>query len=164
GMSVANLPNPQCSTAITAFSPVNILLTDKTGRRTGFDPVTGGAVNQIPGASYTGVGSDPQTVTVPYAPGTYIIDAFGLDSLTSPETYTLRIATTDAVGELLAQTVLSAMAMRGSDSRFPFTIDSNGVVARPAIVDVKLVGGNKVNFSFASVTGLTYVIEYKANL
>src|SRR5262249_35841104 len=141
-----------------------ILLTDETARRTGFDPVTGGVVNQIPGGSYTGIGSEPQTVAVPYLAGTYVVDAFGLDSLTSPQPYTLTIATADASGEILAQMDFSAMASRGSDGRFPFTVDSNGIEVRPAIVNVKLVGGTNINFSFESIAGATYFIEYKAAL
>ena len=164
GMDVATIPSPQCWASVTAFSPVNISLTDGLARQTGFDPVTGGTVNHIPGGSYTGVGSEPQTVTVPYLAGTYIIDAFGLDSLTSPQPYTLRIATADASGELFSQVDLQAMASRGSDGRFPFTIGNNSVVMPPLIVNVKLVGGTNINFSLQSVTGLTYVIEFKTAL
>jgi hypothetical protein len=50
-----------------------------------------------------------------------VIDAFGLDSLTSPQPYTLTIATADASGEVFSQIDLQAMASRGSDGRFPFT-------------------------------------------
>ena len=140
------------------------LLTDQKGRQTGFDPVTNGIVNRIPGGSYTGVGSEPQTVTVPYLAGTYRIDAFGLNSLTSPQPYRLTIATADASGEVVAQKDLSAMAWRGSDDGFQFTVDSNGIAMPPAIINVKLVGGTGINFSFESVTGLTYFIEYKTSL
>jgi hypothetical protein len=163
GMDVATFPSPQCWASVTAFSPVNITLTDGLARQTGFDPISGGAVNHIPGGSYTGVGSEPQTVTVPYFAGTYMIDAFGLDSLTSPQPYRLRIATADASGELFSQIDLQAMASRGSDGRFPFTIDNNRIAAPPAIFNLKLIGTN-ITFSFQSVTGPTYFIEYKAAL
>src|SRR5262249_41358846 len=45
GMEAATIPSPQCWASVTAFSPVNITLTDGLARQTGFDPVTGGIVN-----------------------------------------------------------------------------------------------------------------------
>jgi hypothetical protein len=76
----------------------------------------------------------------------------------------LRIATADASGEVFSQIDLQAMASRGSDGRFPLTIDSNRIAAPPAIFDFKLVGGTNISFSFQSVIGPTYFIEYKAAL
>jgi len=122
GMDLPSIPSPQCSTSVTAHSPVNIVLMDETGRRTGFDGVSGGVVNQIPGGSYTGVGSEPQTVAIPYVAGTYLVDAFGLDSLTSPQPYTLTFATTDASGDVFDQEEVSATATRGSEDTFAFSI------------------------------------------
>ena len=112
--------------------------------------------------SLSSVSSSPHSV--PYVAEAYRMDAFGLDSLTSAQPYTLTITTVDASGEIFAQIGFSAMASRGSDDRFRFTVGSNGVVMPPAIINVKLVGGTNINFSFESVTGLTYIIEYKAAL
>jgi len=164
GMSMASIPSPQCSNSVTAHSPVNILLTDGKGRQTGFDPVTTGAVYGIPGGSYTGIDTEPETVAVPYLAGTYRIDAFGLNSLTSPQPYRLTIASVDASGQVFSQVDLSAMASRGSDDGFSFTVDSSGIAMPPAINNVKLVGGTNINFSFQSSSGLTYFIEYKTSL
>jgi len=164
GMSMASVPSPQCTNSVTAHSPVNILLTDGKGRQTGFDPVTTGAVYGIPGGSYTGIDTEPETVAVPYLAGTYRIDAFGLNSLTSPQPYRLTIASVDASGQVFSQVDLSAMASRGSDDGFSFTVDSSGIAMPPAINNVKLVGGTNINFSFQSSSGLTYFIEYKTSL
>jgi len=38
------------------------------------------------------------------------------------------------------------------------------VLVPPALVDVMLVGGTNISFSFASVTGPTYVVEFKNSL
>jgi hypothetical protein len=46
-------------------SPANLLVKDPQGRLVGFDPRTGEVVNQIPYASYSGLGSEPQTVIIP---------------------------------------------------------------------------------------------------
>ena len=53
GMSLATIPSPQCSTSVTAHSPVNIALIDQSGDKTGFDSATNTAVNQIRGGMYT---------------------------------------------------------------------------------------------------------------
>jgi hypothetical protein len=127
-MGVASIPSPQCTSSVTLHSPANIRLTDELGRQTGFDPVTGGSVNQIPGASYTGVRSEPQTVAVPYFIGTYTLEVFGWDSLTSPEPYRLTFASTDASGAVFAQVDFSGMASRGSVDRFSFAVNPTGVL------------------------------------
>lgn len=65
---------------ITAHSPVNILVTDPNIRRVGFDPVTQSVINEIPGATYTGPGSEPQIVEIPNSiNGTYGISAVGIE-------------------------------------------------------------------------------------
>jgi len=46
------------------YSPADLLLTDKEGRRTGFDPITGTILNEIPGSYYTGQDEHPETITV----------------------------------------------------------------------------------------------------
>jgi hypothetical protein len=118
GMSLTSIPSQQCSISATVHSPVNIALADPLGRRTGVDPATGGVVNEIPGGSYTGVGSEPQTITVPYVAGTYLLDAFGLDTLTSPQPYRLTFTATDASGDIFDLTELTAMATRGTLHRY----------------------------------------------
>jgi hypothetical protein len=62
---------------ITAQSPINILVTDPIGRRVGYSPDLG-LLNEIPGATYTGPGTEPQVVQI-YCPlqGEYTIDIFG---------------------------------------------------------------------------------------
>ena len=122
---------PECAFSGTAMSPVNILLTDDTGRRTGFDAAVRSVIGEIPGGSYTGPGSEPQTVRVPYVPGVYLLDAFGLDSLTSSEPYTLIFAATDASGEVFDRADLSGMASRGADYRFAFTIGNGPITPTP---------------------------------
>ncbi|HUQ72085.1 MAG TPA: Ig-like domain-containing protein [Planctomycetaceae bacterium] len=49
----------------TLNSPANLLITDPLGRRVGVDPTTGQTVNEIPGASFSGAGVEPQTIAVP---------------------------------------------------------------------------------------------------
>jgi probable HAF family extracellular repeat protein len=134
GMSLASLASPQCFMSVTAHSPVNITLTDATGRRTGFDVNTGGVVNRIPGGTYTGVQTEPQTVAVPFGAGTYMLDAFGLASLTSPQPYTLTFAEIDASGDVLDQTDFAGMATAGLDQRFALTVGNGPIQPVPMAV------------------------------
>jgi hypothetical protein len=68
----------------TLGSPANLLVTDPLGRQVGFNGFT--TVNQVPGATYTGPGTDPQTVTIPNPEdGTYETRVIG----TGTGTYTL---------------------------------------------------------------------------
>ena len=127
GMSQTTLASPQCTDSFSMHSPANIRLTDATARRTGFNPATGGVLTQIPGGTYTGIGSEPQTVTVPYAAGAYLLDAYGLNSLTSPQPYTLTFAETDASGDVIDRTDFSGMTSAGLDQTFAFTV-GNGPI------------------------------------
>ncbi len=59
-------------------SPADILITGPDGLRVGFDNVHKENINEIPGAYYSGNGSEPQFVSIP-APlhGIYIVDLHG---------------------------------------------------------------------------------------
>lgn len=51
--------------AIMAQCPINFLVTDRQGRRLGFDPVTGQVHREIPNALYTTPGVEPQMILIP---------------------------------------------------------------------------------------------------
>ncbi len=52
-------------TIVEVHSPANLLITDPQGRRAGVDPVTGQEVLEIPGAQFSGAGSEPQFLSLP---------------------------------------------------------------------------------------------------
>jgi len=135
GMDVPSISMPECWTFIDPFSPVNILLTDGAGRRTGFDRAANIAVNEIPRGSYSGPGTEPQIVKVPYIPGAYLLDAFGLDSLASPEPYTLTFEKLDASGDVVDRTEVAAIATRGTDQRYAFTVGDAPIAPTEVPVD-----------------------------
>jgi hypothetical protein len=62
-----------------AWPPLDILVTDPLGRRVGFDPTAGAAVNEIGAdASYSGPGTTPQVVDIVHlVPGDYALTAVG---------------------------------------------------------------------------------------
>lgn len=114
-----------CTASFDAHSPVNILLVDEHGRRTGFDPGTGTVVNEIPGGTFTGIGTEPQTITIPYTAGTYAMNATGLDSLAVPEPYRLTIETANATSSLIDEHELSGVASKETRQQFVvITVDS----------------------------------------
>jgi hypothetical protein len=127
--------NGSCPASVSAHSPVNILVVDDQGRRSGFDPVRGTAIDEIPGASYTGIGTEPQTVTLPYAAGTYVLDAYGLDSLTSPEPYRLTVETGSDTSNLTDLHELSGIASKGSSQQFVIVIGDHGTITTFTSVD-----------------------------
>jgi len=60
------------------WSPADVLVTDPLGRSVGYDPATGQIVNEIPGAFYTGNGSDEEFVIIPGdLEGDYTVTASG---------------------------------------------------------------------------------------
>jgi parallel beta-helix repeat protein len=73
-----HIPVITCSLKVKAESPVNLLVTDLNGFRVGYDYLNDSVVNEIPGATYSGPGSEPQEITVPNPlNGSYQIEAFG---------------------------------------------------------------------------------------
>lgn len=73
---------------VSVLSPVNILVTAPNGFRIGYDSVTGTVVSEIEGATYSGLGTEPQLIVIPSpSPGDFIIDLYGTDV----GTYTLTV-------------------------------------------------------------------------
>jgi hypothetical protein len=67
-------------------SPADLYVTDPLGRHAGVEPDTGLAINQIPGATYTGPGSEPQVISIPNPlDGNYVVLLIG----TATGTYSL---------------------------------------------------------------------------
>jgi protocatechuate 3,4-dioxygenase beta subunit len=64
--------------SVVAFSPVDISLTDPLGRRVGALGDGNGSVNEIPGATYSGLNSEPELITLPERiDGEYRVGVFG---------------------------------------------------------------------------------------
>ena len=128
-------PNiPICSIVVQGHSPIDILLIDDQGRRCGFDSGSGTVVNEIPGGSYSGPGTEPETITIPYGMGTYQIEAYGLLSLTAPAPFRLSIATTDDT-DTTDEHDIAGTASSGTLQQFVFTVDGNLLVTGLSPVD-----------------------------
>lgn len=95
---VQNMPgvDPSARAFFRKYSPAHITLIDPLGRRTGFDATSGGEVNEIPGALYSGADAQIESITVAglespegwrllatgYAAGTYTLETGYLDDRT----------------------------------------------------------------------------------
>jgi len=76
---------PRPAFIATTFPSPNLYIIDPINRHIGTDPITGELVNEIPGAFYSGPGSEPQRIVIPDPlDGVYHIRLIG----TSTETYT----------------------------------------------------------------------------
>jgi hypothetical protein len=107
------LPKTPCAQTITAEaqSPVNILITDALGRRVGFDPSSGIAVNELgAGAYYSGPGTDPQIVDINNTvPGAYSLVA----NATGSGPYTLSLSRIDEDAGVISQQVKAGTITTG---------------------------------------------------
>jgi len=107
------------SNRIGAHSPIGILVIDSNGLETGFDPATGSEINQIPGAKYTGVNSEPQTISLPYSMTNYTLRIYGLPYLTSPQEYRISASTVNLItGQTFGNVTVAGVAMADSNDTF----------------------------------------------
>lgn len=114
------VPPPRVATlTISAHSPVDLLVTDPSGHRIGFDVAAGHVVNGIFGGQYSGRGSEPQIVTVPEpSAGTYDIGAQGRD--TGP--FTIDVQTLDGDGNVITTQSMTGIASPGSVQAFQASV------------------------------------------
>lgn len=92
---VVLLNNTDVILSFLVFSPVDILVTDPLGRSVGYEPSGGQIINDIPGAYYTGIGSDVEFLLLPGdLMGDYTITTTGIGD----GDYTVAMYRTDVGG------------------------------------------------------------------
>jgi len=113
---------------IVANSPVRMMVSDSLGHRVGYDPETGSETNEIEGATYSGLDSSPQRVTIPDPLGLYQIDLLG----TGDGSYHLEVKALQN-GQLVAVQTKEGTIKRGewSTTLAPVT-QTNGTVLLPS--------------------------------
>jgi Nidogen-like/Thrombospondin type 3 repeat len=95
---------------VNVRSPVNVLLTDPAGRRVGYDPTSRSVVSEIPGATYSGPGSEPQAIELPdVTPGDYTISGVG----TGQGPYEIEFVTADGDAVALGDATTTGTALFG---------------------------------------------------
>ena len=73
-------------------SPADLFITDPEGFHVGLDPTTGQVVNEIPGAVYTGPGSEPQIISIPGRKiGDYLVTVVPHPDASPTDTFTIEV-------------------------------------------------------------------------
>lgn len=119
--------------SVSAHSPVELVITDPLGRKTGYDPTTGIAWNDIPNASYTidaiapdaGLGSEtPEEVKTLFVYGSidgqYTVEVFGIDQ----GSYVINAFASNLQGEITSQ-ISQGEATNGSLDTIYLNYDSD---------------------------------------
>jgi parallel beta-helix repeat protein len=109
---------------IYAESPVNILVTAPNGLRVGFYPAEeGSTINEIKGAWYSGPGTEPQIVSIPFPlPGVYEIEILGTG--TGPYEMTIKSIADD--GSLLDTVTWTDITSTGQIDTGSVVLSSEG--------------------------------------
>jgi hypothetical protein len=108
---------------VTAQSPINLLVTDPIGRQVGYDPIIHSVVNEIPYATYSGPGSEPQEIAIPNSiNGTYEVDAIGTD--TGP--YTISVESLDSNSSVIDSDTWEGVAFPDEQYNETLNLDADG--------------------------------------
>jgi len=123
------------SFSVAVHSPVNILVTDPEGRRIGYDSETKMIVNEIPEATYSGPGSEPQIVDIPNPlNGNYRI------LLTAIDTGDYNVAVFLSSPEGIVSQTYSGDVKQGDILQSTITISDNNITSTPPL-PLSPVGG-----------------------
>jgi hypothetical protein len=116
-------PLRAASVRMTAHSPINLLVTDPIGRQVGYDPISHSVVNEIPYATYSGPGSEPQEIVIPNSiNGTYEVDAIGTD--TGP--YTISVESLDSNSSVIDRDTWEGVASPDEQYNETLSLDPDG--------------------------------------
>jgi hypothetical protein len=110
-----------------AESPVNLLVTNSAGQKTGFNPGSDGPLffAEIPGSSYSGEQSEPEIIFIPLLEvGSYHLDIYG----TGDGPYKITTLSQDPLGNELGNQILTGTAFSGSHIEQDYTIGNDGSV------------------------------------
>ena len=110
----------------TVHSPVNVVLTDATGRRLGVDPVSGLPVNDFGAKGFDSGPGEPRVFAIKDpAPGAFGLHAIGTD--TGP--YTIDVSAADLVSGATARIRTTGMASPGVPSDHDFSLGTGSSLA-----------------------------------
>jgi len=70
-------PSQTSSLTVEAYSPINILLMDENGRRTGFNSEIQSPIVELPESYYSGPETDPEIIFIKNATGKYTLEIIG---------------------------------------------------------------------------------------
>lgn len=115
--------------AIVTCSPVNTLVTDPLGRRAGLDQVNGQIINEIPGATVSEQGTEPQIILVPEVAGQYQVQGIGTGQ-GGYKVAAMRVVAGSSEPELAE----AAIGIISPGQTFSFTFDAKAYVYLPLVL------------------------------
>jgi len=122
------------SVFIRIDSPVDVLITDASGRRIGVDPATGEHVNDFGDAGFDSETAEPHIYGIRQpSPGGYRIDTIG----TGTGPYTVTAFGVNLGTSAVTRTAFTGTAAPGSQSDHEFDLDEQGVVTVETPVDTE---------------------------
>lgn len=126
-MGIAAYPAvvPSLGTVIyfTIHSPVDVLVTDASGRRIGVDPATGTPVNDFGAKGFDSGPGEPRVIAIQDpTPGTFGLSAIG----TGTGPYTIDVSSADLVSGATARIRATGTAAPGAVSDHDFSLDVGG--------------------------------------
>ena len=107
-------------------SPVNLFLQTANGHVCGYDPITGEIVNDIDGATYSGPGTEPQSITYPLTISNYSIDRLMLLPIGDGGSYHLETIYKKLDGNIIA-TEQTGEALEGNPAGYLVRLASDSV-------------------------------------
>ncbi|MHB8620551.1 MAG: hypothetical protein ACYDAG_13420 [Chloroflexota bacterium] len=122
-------PSSSLTLEIQSAPPVELWVTDGHGGEIGADPTTGLVRLNMPAASYSGIGSTPQLISIPHASGRYSVQlvgtanaTYGLDVRLFRGTDVRHAITYHGTGQIFQDTVLETSATVGETPNQPPTL------------------------------------------
>jgi len=130
--------------------PMLVSFVDSSARRTGYDPATSRAVNEIPESTYSGLDSDPQLVKIPFPSGSYTIELYG----TGNGSYSLEIV--NIALDYKHVNVPTGWIQQGDVTKFYVQVDADGGIR---VTDTRpdINGDGVVNILDAIILGNTFL-------
>ena len=128
-------PLSAVSIRVVGYSSINLLVIDPEGLSVGYDNMTQSIVNEIPGATYSGPGSEPQEISIPNSlNGTYEVLVFGIDS----GVYTIEVISLDWNSSIIDYDSWEGIAIPGGLYTEVLSLESDGRLILPH--DIEVVG------------------------
>ncbi len=128
------------------FSPANILVTAPNGLREGWDPVSQAEVNEIPGAYYSGSGSEPQLIVIPKP----VLGSYGV-TVTGTGAGTYSLVEQENFGSNLSTADVRASTTPGEQTRVTANVD----LTTPPALTFAAAGGSTGSDSAPAAIGIS---------
>jgi hypothetical protein len=167
-MGIAAYPAvvPSLGTVVyfTIHSPVDVLVTDASGRRIGVDPVTGAPVNDFGAKGFDSGAGEPRVLAIyDPAPGAFQLQAIG----TGTGPYTIDVSSADLVGGATARIRATGTAAPGVSTDHDFSLSADSTLAfatttpvdtTPPTMTPQVIGTSGTNGWYVSDVSVSWTV------